>query len=1069
MFPAQQVSLCCLIFRHDFHFLEDYAAPRTLQSILAYRDRSVTMGNAEQGAVRDLPRAERLFSSRYGDASFIVICSGVSHFYYVHPVQFLLFTQKLHAAIARVPEARLREARFSVLERVLDNRRMTRHYEFCCNSTELDGELPRVVYRGETGDLMDGCASDPVAFASAVMQALQLDEASGDELYLFGGVDQDHQSCFWRVVIHNSARPCNYSARMRDQEVAFMTSPAAANICPSVHVVEWLQPLSRGKSPVYHIVPGTMHPGSAWSFYDVTHSHFVKFKGVFTVGERSLAVAQEEGHVPEHLASCVNLSWETIAEEAASDAAVDYARHQLPADLDPKRTFPFNTQSLAGVSIDVYLYRMFTAFVARSRDTPYSAAAPVTPNLLQSFIDHASVECRERLAFVMRRKGTTGEEVTVYYSAPAPTRLVDNGKQYSHWRLVFQSKERLAKSNVLKVKVRYPSDEEGRKDQVVMVNLLEELYTSMRIYTSIYPALFRGEHDPNCFYTWAGYPHLFSELVAAVDRAPFFKATGEVHLRLGAAAGPHVDWALQSEVILQASGLGRELTYSNMVRAIVTLFYHLVEGPTLESLYQRVHAVEPERTRDEVRGDMFYLMLSQVAAHIQRPDLKWNWFTFLHSAKEGTGKSTISTFYKCALGDLFKKFSDLTPVTGNFNEALKGLSVAALEEANQPGVMGKQNRQAADQLKSLVTDTEIAFTAKGGETEHHTSLVNFYMCMNHVPFSLGRRWWSVESTAKHLSDSVYAFIHRHAKTIEGARMISYFFLTFPLPENIEKVATGHAPATADTKMEAIRELPAIIRYLYDAVYRNNGTRSEAGVLRAGAQSDEVVPTLGDWEGPLKRPSDAQNPNPYPPGCRNYWDWVQYHDTGDSDAPGQESDENSRFLPLIDLGKALSRSANYDNRSINASRLAESAEELRNFVEAGGGGEVFLPDEFKEGSMLRMGYNVPGLPNSGRPMGEPLLTTTSRRLGPDTKFTPSSGHLVMLPSWSFIKNTFETSPQYSHLRVTPMPIAHGLGPQTVFSQAIKRAQVAFGYETCCFNTVECDHPYSAVDEFILPAQ
>ena len=137
------------------------------------------------------------------------------------------------------------------------------------------------------------------------------------------------------------------------------------------------------------------------------------------------------------------------------------------------------------------------------------------------------------------------------------------------------------------------------------------------------------------------------------------------------------------------------------------------------------------------------IMLSYAAAVVQYPGVKFQWSPLVQGM-EGNGKTFLATCIKHAVGRKFfhpPNAKELTEGGGKFNKWLKGKLFIAIEE-----IYVGDRRETEDALKTMITNEDLEFQAKGGDQVAGDNRANFYCATNHedaIRANKNKRRWSI--------------------------------------------------------------------------------------------------------------------------------------------------------------------------------------------------------------------------------------------------------------------------------------------------------------------------------------
>ena len=140
------------------------------------------------------------------------------------------------------------------------------------------------------------------------------------------------------------------------------------------------------------------------------------------------------------------------------------------------------------------------------------------------------------------------------------------------------------------------------------------------------------------------------------------------------------------------------------------------------------------------RGDDAVILMSWIAAAVQYPGVKFQWWPLLCGV-EGNGKTTVAMAVGFALGQRYTHTPKAAHLDNKFNAWVSQCLLAVIEE-----IYVTDRRDVLEAMKPLVTNTRIEIEGKGGDQYTGDNFVRGIICTNHkdgVPITADTRRYSV--------------------------------------------------------------------------------------------------------------------------------------------------------------------------------------------------------------------------------------------------------------------------------------------------------------------------------------
>lgn len=134
------------------------------------------------------------------------------------------------------------------------------------------------------------------------------------------------------------------------------------------------------------------------------------------------------------------------------------------------------------------------------------------------------------------------------------------------------------------------------------------------------------------------------------------------------------------------------------------------------------------------------IILSYMISLVQNPGKKFQWCPVLQGTP-GSGKTTLLRCLVEAVGDHYFYKPKSTELDAKFNAGFRGKLLVGVEEVHI-----NDRRETVDAIKDIITDTRIAYEAKGLDQEMGDNVANWFMFTNHrdaIPKNKNDRRFSV--------------------------------------------------------------------------------------------------------------------------------------------------------------------------------------------------------------------------------------------------------------------------------------------------------------------------------------
>jgi hypothetical protein len=204
------------------------------------------------------------------------------------------------------------------------------------------------------------------------------------------------------------------------------------------------------------------------------------------------------------------------------------------------------------------------------------------------------------------------------------------------------------------------------------------------------------------------------------------------------------------------------------------------------------------------------ILLSYMASMVQNPGVKFQWAPVLQGC-EGNGKTAIFSTLVYAVGRQYSHQPKAKQIGGQFNKYLENKLLILVEEVHMQG-----RREMLDDLKPLITNTQIEVEGKGVDQRMIDNRANWVFCTNYkdaVLKSQGDRRYAIFFTAQQspadlvrdgMTGSYFPQFWDWLRA-EGYAAVAWYLKHYPIPADLDPAGLCHrAPHTSTTDV-AIEE------------------------------------------------------------------------------------------------------------------------------------------------------------------------------------------------------------------------------------------------------------------------